>query len=54
VVDVDPDAVVTPGLFLLTPPATCDLDEASPDCLEVDWTVVARYDPSRSVRVLVP
>jgi len=54
VVDVDPDDVVTPGLFLLTPPETCDLDEASDDCLDVPWTVVARYEPSRSVRVLVP
>jgi len=41
---VDPDAVVTAGAFLLAPP---DDDEGP-------WRVVARYEPSRAVRVLVP
>jgi hypothetical protein len=54
VVDVDPAALVTPGLFLLTPPATCDLDESPDGCVDVPWTVVGRYEPTRSVRVLVP
>jgi hypothetical protein len=54
VVDVDPDEVMTPGVFLLAPPEACDLGEASDACLDLDWTLVARYEPARSVRVLVP
>ena len=54
VVDVDPDDVVTPGMFLLTPPAMCDLADAAEPCRDLDWTLVARYEPARSVRVLVP
>ena len=42
--EVDPEAVVTAGTFLLAPPA----DEGAP------WRVVARYEPSRAVRVLAP
>jgi hypothetical protein len=42
--EIDPDAVVTTGRFLLAPPA----DDGKP------WRVVARYEPSRAVRVLVP
>ena len=43
--EIDPDAVVTEGTFLLAPPA---------DDGEGPWRVVARYEPSRAVRVLVP
>ncbi len=42
--EIDHDSVVTAGTFLLAPP---DDDEGS-------WRVVARYEPSRAVRVLVP
>ena len=42
--EIDPDAVVTAGTFLVAPP---DDDEGP-------WRVVARYEPSRAVRVLVP
>jgi hypothetical protein len=35
---------VTPGPFLLAPPT----EDGGP------WQVVARYDPSRSVRVVIP
>lgn len=41
---IDPEAVVTAGTFLVAPP---DDDEGP-------WRVVARYEPSRAVRVLVP
>ena len=43
--EIDPDAVVTMGRFLLAPPAD---EDGAP------WRVVARYEPSRAVRVLVP
>jgi hypothetical protein len=42
--EIDPDAVVTMGRFLLAPP----VDDGKP------WRVVARYEPSRAVRVVVP
>jgi hypothetical protein len=42
--EIDPDAVGTEGTFLLAP-----ADDA-----EGRWRVVARYEPSRAVRVLVP
>ena len=42
--EVDPADVVTPGTFLVAP----GVDPAEP------WLVVARYDPARAVRVLVP
>jgi hypothetical protein len=42
--EIDPAAVVTAGTFLLAPPATDG----------VPWRVVARYEPTRAVRVLVP
>ena len=42
--EIDPDAVGTEGTFLLAP---ADDDEGP-------WRVVARYEPSRAVRVLVP
>ena len=42
--EIDPDAVVTMGRFLLAPPAA----DGAP------WRVVARYEPSRAVRALVP
>lgn len=42
--EIDPDAVVTAGTFLVAPP---DNDEGP-------WRIVARYEPSRAVRVLVP
>lgn len=42
--EIDPNAVVTAGTFLLAPP---DDDEGP-------WRVVARYEPARAVRVLVP
>ncbi len=42
--EIDPDAVVTAGTFLVAPP---DDDEGP-------WRIVARYEPSRAVRVLVP
>ncbi len=42
--EIDPDAVVNAGTFLVAPP---DDDEGP-------WRVVARYQPSRAVRVLVP
>lgn len=42
--EIDPDAVVTTGRFLLAPPS----GDGAP------WRVVARYEPSRAVRVLVP
>jgi hypothetical protein len=54
VVDIDPGDIVTPGTFLLTPPEACDLAEATEACADQNWTVVARYEPARSVRVLVP
>ena len=54
VVDIDTGDLVTQGTFLVAPPAACDLAEATEACLDHDWTVVARYDPPRSVRVLVP
>lgn len=41
---IDTDVVVTAGTFLLAPP---DEDEGL-------WRVVARYEPARAVRVLVP
>jgi hypothetical protein len=42
--EIDPNAVVTAGTFLLAPP---DDDEGP-------WRVVARYEPARAVRALVP
>jgi hypothetical protein len=57
VIDVGPDPVTAPGTFLLTPPDGCDLlDPAALDGCPpgAPWVVVARYEPSRSVRVQVP
>ena len=55
VIDVDPLAVVTPGPFLLATPGDCLPSEAWATCLsDQRWVVVARYEPSRSVRVQVP
>ena len=55
VIDVDPLAVVTPGPFLLATPGDCLPSAAWATCLsDQRWVVVARYEPSRSVRVQVP
>jgi hypothetical protein len=54
-VDVDPGAVVTPGRFLVMLPAGCDAGDPVGTCdAEPRWRVVARFQPERSVRVLVP
>jgi hypothetical protein len=55
VIDVDPGDALTGGTFLVAPPAECDLRDPGAGCrADMRWTVVARYDPARSVRVLVP
>jgi hypothetical protein len=52
---VDRSATVTPGTFLLAPPEGCEPARALGTCrLGATWTVVARYEPARAVRVLVP
>jgi hypothetical protein len=54
-VEVDHDALVTPGRFLVMLPATCDPANAVGTCdADPRWRVVARFDPEHSVRVLVP
>jgi hypothetical protein len=55
VVGVDRDAAVAGGSFLLAPPRGCEPVRAPAACQPAGrWTVVARYDPAASVRVLVP
>ena len=55
VVDVDPEAVVTPGRFFVMLPVACDAIDPVGTCdTEPRWRVVARFDPEHSVRVLVP
>jgi hypothetical protein len=41
---IDPEAIVVPGTFLLQPVPGA----------EGGWLVIARYEPARAVRVLVP
>ncbi len=57
-IDVDANAVVTHGTFLVQLPqhGRCDPSVRSTACPEagVRWLVVARYEPARAVRVLVP
>ena len=54
-VDVDAGDRVVGGRFLVTLPPPCDPADAAATCdPSPRWLVVARYDPSRSIRVLVP
>ncbi len=58
VAGLDPSRTVTAGAFLVTlPPASaCRPGEVAADCTAdgVRWVVVARYDPDRSVRAVIP
>jgi hypothetical protein len=55
VIGADPAAVVTRGTFLVALPARCDPADARETCHEdLRWLVVARYEPERSVRALIP
>jgi hypothetical protein len=54
-VDVDASKPVIEGTFLVTLPAACDPADAIATCDPAPrWLVVARYEPTRSIRVLVP
>ena len=56
--EVDRHAAVTEGTFLVTVPGTepCRPRHVGPACTAaaVSWLLVARYEPSRAVRVQVP
>lgn len=55
VVGLEPGVAVTEGRFLVTLPDACAPADAAATCPEdLRWLVVARYEPERSIRVLVP
>lgn len=55
VIGVDQTEVVTRGTFLVALPERCDPAAARETCEEdLHWLLVARYEPARSVRALVP
>jgi hypothetical protein len=55
VIGMEPGEVVTRGTFLVALPERCDPADARETCDDdLHWLVVARYEPARSVRALVP